>query len=277
MKYLITTLLALFLSAALLAQTYMEEPVKNDSGAVYVTKRAVLDGKPMRSFTYKYDTSRRIALWVAYPLNTGLIGHGKRADTWLPDNDVSEDKQPALYKGFRYGSHYDRGHQIPSADRLDTEANAQTFLFTNATPQLHVYNEGVWAELEKVVRSWAKRSDTLYVVTGCLPGDNTINDNGGKPVNIPSAYYKAVLRMNTDKKGVVHWSACAVILKHEDIPKPKTWKDGLAFFRNHSLSIKDLEKVTGERYFTKLKDIVGNDEYNKIIGNKPAHEQWWWK
>ena len=175
------------------AQGFMETPAKTDDGSsLYVTTYMEQDGQSLRSFTLRYDPDRRISLWVAYPLNAGLIGTGSRGDGWAPDPGLPESIQPVLYKGFRYGSGYDRGHQIPSADRLDAKANAQTFTFTNATPQLHDFNGGIWAELEKVVRTWAKRSDTLYVVTGVIPGNKTIPDNVGNDVNIPSAYYKAV-------------------------------------------------------------------------------------
>lgn len=56
--------LAFAISAA--SQTYIEEPVHAPGGGPYVTKYARLGGKQMRSFTYRYDTEKHIALWVAY-------------------------------------------------------------------------------------------------------------------------------------------------------------------------------------------------------------------
>ena len=280
--------LVLILSAVLTASLslhgqeshYIEEPAHGatQDGIHYVTTFALIgeSDAPVRSFTYKYDTSRRIALWVAYPLNASLIGTGSRGEGWAPDPAVPEDRQAILYKGFRYGSSYDTGHQIPSADRLDPDANAQTCRFTNATPQLHDFNGGIWAELEKVVRTWAKRSDTLYVVTGCIPGEETIEDNAGENVTIPSAYYKAVLRLNRDKRGTPHWSACAVLLPHE-VVEVKTWQQNLAFFKEHSLSLCELERLTGEVFYPNAASVVGKTQLLEMKNTSPADTPWWWK
>lgn len=235
-----------------------------------------LHGTDGRSFTFLYDTSMRVSLWVAYPLNASLIGEGSRGDGWHPSPYIAEGIQPALRKGFPYGSGYDRGHQIPSADRLSAADNDETFAYVNATPQLHDFNGGIWAELEKAVRTWAKRSDTLYVVTGIVPSEKTIGDNDGRPVNIPAAYYKVVLRRNTDRGGTVRWSMCSVLLFHKDTPKG-TWKENMAFFREHSLPVDDLEVITGEDFFPNLRTIVGAQEAEAMEAQSPRSNDWWWK
>ena len=263
-------------SFGLAAQGCLETPGTPSGNIVVVTKRAVLSGKPMRSFTAAYDRDSRIALWVAYPLNAGLIGEGSRGDGWHPSNLLPEKDQASLYKGFAYGSGYDRGHQIPSADRLDPEANAQTFTFINATPQEHDFNGGIWAELEKVVRTWAKRSDTLYVVTGCVPGNRTIADNVGNPVIIPDAYWKAVLRRSTDRSGKTRWSAACVLLPHRETRKG-TWQENLAFFRENSLSVARMEEILGYPLFPLLGDTVGNALARTVTQTEPIGEPWWWK
>ena len=258
------------------AQTYLEEPLHTQDGGLYVTKIGICSEYRARSFTYCYDTEKRIALWVAYPLNTALIGRGSRSETWLPDTDISIESQPVLYKGFARDSGYDRGHQIPSADRLYHLCNQQTFTFTNATPQLHDFNGGIWAELEKVVRTWAKRSDTLYVVTGVIPGNRTIDDNVGNPINIPAAYYKAVLRLSTDKKGNRHWSSASVYLEHK-VVDVGTWQENLGYFKSKSLSLAELEKITGQTFYPLLKKKVPAEEYTRIKTSDPKLTGWWWK
>lgn len=260
-------LLLLLLPLQAFSQGWPELPATKP-GLTVVTHKATLCGHNMRSFTVGYDRDLRVALWVAYPLNAALIGEGSRGEGWHPSELLPEKDQAILYKGFFYGSNYDRGHQIPSADRLDPQANDQTFTFINATPQLHDFNGGIWAELEKVVRTWAKRSDTLYVVTGIIPGEETINDNKGNPVNIPSTYWKAVLRRNTDKTGRVHWSSCAVLLPHRVFNKG-TWQENLAFFREQAVTIGNLEGLLGYRLF--------KDSENVDRQANPAREAWWWK
>ena len=275
MKRPIALLLALLpMLYAANAQEYLEVPSPKPGATLYRTTYMEQDGKSVRSFTYRYDPSGRIALWVAYPLNASLIGSGSRGEGWTPDPGLHESLQAILYKGFPRDSGYDRGHQIPSADRLDPKANAQTFRFTNATPQLHTFNGGIWVELEKRVRTWAKRSDTLYVVTGCIPGKGSINDNAGHPVNIPSAYYKAVLRRNKTRSGATEWTACAVLLEHRDYPVG-TWQQNAALFKENSITIRQLEKLTGETFFPLLGKLIPQQQINEI--KNETSSDWWWR
>ena len=260
------------------APAWLELPASADKIAlpVVTTQYMVQDGEAVRSHTYRYDPTLRISLWVAYPLNAGLIGQGSRGDGWHPYVGLEEGMQPCLYKGFKYGSGYDRGHQIPSADRLDREINYETFTFINATPQRHSFNEGVWADLEKLVRTWAKRSDTLYVVTGAVPGVETIADNDGNRMNIPKAYYKVVLRRNTDKTGRLHWSMCAVWLPHSAESHPEyTVPQRNAYLETFALSVAELERRTGETFFPHIEKVVEKETYRALKGADP--EKWFFK
>jgi len=256
---------------------WLELPASaHEAGSTVITTRATLGGEDMRSFTYRYDRVGCIALWVAYPLNRALIGTGSRGEEWTPDPALPESAQPVLYRGFRPGAQrYDRGHQIPSADRLDAAANAQTFRFTNATPQLHGFNGGIWAELEKLVRRWCYASDTLYVVTGCIPGNDYINDNIGHPVNIPGAYYKAVLRLHHWKNGAAHYQGCAFLLPHMDIPLDE--KTAVEACRPYACSLAALQEKTGEVFFPALEGIVGKGTYRDIVNEDPQGVPWWWR
>ena len=268
--------LSLATSGASFAQDWVELPEGPSSpGVVVRTARMTSSGKDMRSYTYCYDASLRISLWVAYPLNAALIGQGSRSDGWEVDPLMPRSWQPDLEKGFRYGSGYDRGHQIPSADRLDPKANRQTFRYTNATPQLHDFNGGIWAELEKRIRVWAKQSDTLYVVTGVIPGKHSIKDNAGNPVNIPDAYWKAVLRRSQSKYGGVRWSTCAVLLPHKAVTVG-TWQQNSAYFKKNALSIRQLENIIGYELFPAMKEIMGPQTAAITKNADPTENKWWW-
>lgn len=275
-RYL-TALFAILLSLTLSAQEWLELPAPHAGNRTILTTQTMRVGEYTgRSHTFLYDPALRISRWVAYPLNAGLIGEGRRGDGWHACTAVPENLQADLTKGFAYGSGYDRGHQIPSADRLEPEANESTFVFINATPQRHSFNGGIWAELEKVVRTWAKRSDTLYVVTGAVPGSESIADNAGKPVNIPIAYYKVVLRRNTDRGGKIRWSMCAVLLPHSEM-EVRTWQENLEYFRNQSLSVDLLEQYTKEDFFPGLEKIIGRDAAASLESAEPEKTAWWWK
>lgn len=68
---------------------------------------------------------------------------------------------------------------------------AQTFYFSNMTPQNYSLNQNPWAALEKMARDNWMCSDTLYVVTGAYwnPGSTFATpDIDGKQCPVPNYY-----------------------------------------------------------------------------------------
>lgn len=253
-----------------------------------------------RNYSFLWDYDNLVAPWVAYPLCKWNIGSSvKRTDYWDIDPLLPKDKQPyvgeiirydngkvkQISKGFRNGNvpltngnYIARGHQIPSADRLSSfSANSMTFYGTNMTPQIqNGFNGDIWAVLEGKVRSWANRSDTLYVVTGCVidyPDESSIRyaeDYTGKKITVPTAYYKVVLRyMKNSTVGYSGYSACAVWLDH----KVYSTKN---IDSKYSMSVKDLEKKVGMDFFVNLPAVVGEEMAAKIESEDPSKVSWWW-
>ena len=114
------------------ATGWLELPaIKDGDGLYFYWHDHVVGGKTMRSWSFDYDPVAMVSHWVAYPLNKGLIGSGSRTDEWGLDPKIPEEYQPVLYKGFKSptDTRYDRGHQLPSADRYNYDANVQTFYF----------------------------------------------------------------------------------------------------------------------------------------------------
>lgn len=235
-----------------------------------------------RNYSFIWDYDNLVAPWVAYPLcKWNMASNVKRTNAWALDPLLPESKQPVLYRGFSKGNNgwYARGHQIPSADRLTSyESNAMTFYGTNMTPQIQEgFNGDIWATLEGMVRSWANKSDTLYVVTGCVidyKDGETVKyalDNNGKKVTVPTAYYKAVLRyMKSSTVGYSGYSACAVWLDHK-VYSTKTIDS------SYSMSVDDLEEKLGIDFFVNLPAKVGEDMAARIEAEDPKDVTWWWR
>ena len=235
-----------------------------------------------RNYSFIWDYDNLVAPWVAYPLcKWNMASNVKRTNAWALDPLLPESKQPVLYRGFSKGNNgwYARGHQIPSADRLTSyESNAMTFYGTNMTPQIQEgFNGDIWATLEGMVRSWANKSDTLYVVTGCVidyKDGETVKyalDNNGKKVTVPTAYYKAVLRyMKNSTVGYSGYSACAVWLDHK-VYSTKTIDS------SYSMSVDDLEEKLGIDFFVNLPAKVGEDVAARIEAEEPKSATWWWR
>ncbi len=174
---------------------------KTNGNYIYVTHYVDLNSQNVRNFSLCLDKTKKAALWVAYPLHDCYLGGGSRTDAWGFDPLIDEEYQPNLMKSYK--GNYDRGHQMPSADRLaNNEMNKQTFYFSNMTPQLDRLNQDMWANLETKVRN-NRCSDTLYVVTGAYfgAGAGTTTDGAGNTVPIPTHYYKVLLRTKSGNTG----------------------------------------------------------------------------
>ena len=255
---------------------WLELPATNASdGMDFYHHPMTVDGVRNRNYSYYFDYDARVSVWVAYPLNSALIGgSGTRSDAWAADPLMPATDQALIaggnYKGL---SGMNRGHQIPSADRYRPLANKETFYGTNMTPQLGSFNSGVWAKLEDRVRAWAKSCDTLYVVTGCVvePHYGVASDNAGKRVIAPGAYYKAVLRYNKNSTfGHSGYNACAVYLEHNAENASRSVN------RSMAMSIRELERKTGVDFFVNLPALVGAQMAETIETEDPATLSYWW-
>ena len=255
---------------------WLELPATSASdGMDFYHHPMTVDGKKTRNYSYYYDYSARIAVWVAYPLNSVLIGGtGKRSNAWAVDPLMPVSDQAVITSGNYRGLYgMNRGHQIPSADRYRPVANKETFYGTNMTPQLGSFNSGVWAKLEDRVRAWAKACDTLYVVTGCViePRYGVASDNNGKSVVSPGAYYKAVLRYNPSGTfGHAGYNACAIYLEHNADNANRAVNSSMA------MSIRELERITGVDFFVNLPSVVGASMAETIETEDPKKLSYWW-
>lgn len=222
-----------------------------------------------RNWSFYWSSDDHLSFWVAYPLNKGLIGSGSRTNAWENYDPLVPVSEQACTPNGGFGSGYDRGHQLPSADRLWYDGNVQTFYPTNMTPQRSRFNQYLWAELESTVRTWAGKlnsaTDTLYVVTGCVVDGSTTSRQAGRNgpyVTVPTAYYKALLRY-TRSSG---YAACGIWLDHDTNASSTTYSD--------MMSISELEKKTGINFFVNLPAKVGAEKAAEIESKAPTSSLW---
>ena len=255
-------------SSALAKTGWMELPAMDDPALGYYSHSFKMGGKTYRNYTFGWSQKDLVALWVAYPLcRFYTSGNTGRTDAWAYDPLLGKDSA-APFGG--YGEELARGHQLPSADRQCCyEANAQTFYGTNMTPQLNAHNEMIWADLEGKVRGYANSSDTTYVVTGVILDDSKriTYDSDHKPITVPSAYFKAVLKYSVSSTQGT-WNAAAFYLEHRAYTGTVT--------RSHSMSIDRLEDITGLDFFVNLQTKVGKEQADKIEAVDPANVDLWW-
>lgn len=234
--------------------------IDTDDGMLYVTHTASNGSATVRNYTICYDPEYKVAYWVAYPLHKCYIGSTGRTDAWSYDPQIPVSAQVNMAKGM--GNGYDRGHQIPSADRTASQAlNVQTFYYTNMTAQVGSgMNQGVWANLESKVRSDYICSDTLYVVSGCVirtEDDPTVkwanNTNDGGQVVVPKAYFKVLLRTKAGNTGEAVNSSNATTIGF--------WYENRAYSNStpqaaDTKSVAEIEQLTGFTFFPQISDEV---------------------
>ncbi len=223
-----------------------------------ITHYEYIDSKRVRNYTMLFDASKHAALWIAYPLHKCYLGSSGRTEAWAADPEILESDQPILNKSYKDG--YTRGHQIPSGDRtINYNMNAQTFYFSNMTPQGSSFNSGIWAELEYKVRTNMMCSDTLYVVTGCHfgTGYESTYDNYNKPCPIPTHYYKVLLRTKQGNSG----KAIGECSPNELIAIG-FWMDHFGNYESSELtddycvSVEYIENITGFTFFPSVANEV---------------------
>ena len=247
---------------------WMELPSMDNPDLGYFTHSFKMDGKKYRNFSFGWSQKDRVALWVAYPLcKLYTNGSAGRTNAWALD-PLLGDLSAAPFGG--YAGDYARGHQLPSADRqCCDEANAQTFYGTNMTPQLNEHNEGIWSALESKVRNIANGSDTTYVVTGVIVSASSKKekDSYDNNVTIPDAYFKVLLRYSKSST-LGQWNAAAFYLEH------RKYSENLG--KQHSMSVDELEEMTGIDFFVNLPAKVGEAQAAKIEAAVPADVALWW-
>jgi endonuclease G len=256
---------------------WMELPAMDNPDLGYYSHSFKMGGKSYRNYSFGWSQKDRVALWVAYPLNKMYTAKNvQRTDEWAYDPLLGTDSSaPFSYYGRktptdRGNDPYARGHQIPSADRLcNREANVQTFYGTNMTPQLNAHNEKIWSDLESKVRGYANSSDTTYVVTGVMVSSSSEiqKDSYGNNVTVPDSYFKAILKYSPYST-LGTWNAAAFYLEH------RAYSGSIS--KEHSMSIDELEEMTGIDFFVNLPAKIGEDQAAKLEAADPANSSVWW-
>ena len=249
---------------------WLELPeTKSGDGLLWGWHSMTLNGKTMRNYSFYFSAAHYLSYWVAYPLNSSLMGgSGIRDKNFYFDPLLPNSMQADLT--FSYRGNYDRGHQLPARDRSASVAsNTQTFYATNMTPQRSQFNQKIWQRLEARVQSWASSinpsTDTLYVVTGCTVKGSTqsTTDCAGKKMTIPTAYYKAILRY-TRSSG---YAGCAIWLDHDTDPYRTVEERDM-------MSIAALEEKLGIDLFVNLPAKVGDAKAAEIEAKTPTVNTW---
>jgi len=216
----------------------------------------------------EYIEKHEQASWVYHIISPDIItGNEGRTNVFMNDSLVSTGsaterdyfiKETTTDGETKYdGFGYDRGHLAPSADfRWNPKALAESYYYSNISPQLANFNRGTWADVESLLRKYIYNSgNELYVVTGGILKDDlpkvsrSINN-----VTIPEYYYKVAI----DPKAM---KAIAFL-----VPNINDLKEAEAYVT----SINEVEKLTGISFFTNFagkEAVINNNDLSFFLNS----------
>lgn len=159
-------------------------------------------------YVISYNKDRRSANWVAWKLESDQIGKSGRSNNFQQDSDLENYLQQtysgkhAVESNEYQGSCYDRGHQIPSADRTDTITNNETtFYMSNMIPQTPYLNRVIWEHLEQYTRDLVQtQNKKAYIVVGPIYDHNLGNIGPNKDIPVPSKNFKIIFLLDPQQK-----------------------------------------------------------------------------
>jgi endonuclease G len=141
---------------------------------------------------------------------------------------------------------------------MSEQANEESFLMSNMSPQLPSFNGGIWKELEIWVREQAVIHGTIYVVTGPVFVNN-LGTIGKNEVTIPGYFYKALLRFEGDKAKSIGFLLPQV---------GATWN-----IKDYIVPVNNIETLTGLDFFPELSSSVENRVVVTAWGFLRAYKQ----
>jgi endonuclease G len=248
--------------------TRLEMPHRLTSNNLAV-HTVTVDGEEVMNLAIEWNDNYKHAQWVAFTFDkiTAFDANIGRTDAWASDALLPESMR--VDNSYHTSDGFDRGHLCASEDRQYLkEANQQTFLYSNMSPQMSSFNSGVWAKMEAQVQSWGQSVnsltyDEIYVAKGGTlnnllksytgtkkSGDGLYptTDASGfttKGLACPAYYYMAILA----KKGT-EYQAIAFLVPHDETIAAST------DYSQYVVTIDKLEEATGVDFFCNLPDDV---------------------
>jgi endonuclease G len=213
-------------------------------------------------FSITLSRSRRLALVAGVNIDgASSVEVDRGRDAWAYDGRLPSDAQ--LGEELYADNLLDRGHlvrrQDPNWGQDAHTANADTFHFTNCSPQMAAFNQKTWLELEDYIldntRRWKARAT---VFTGPLLREDDPTYRG---VQIPTAFWKVVAFLGDDGKP----SASAYMIdQRRELGKLELLFGALKTYRH---SVDQIETLTGVR-FGDLADYDGFSNEERLTGTR---------
>jgi endonuclease G len=204
-----------------------------------------------RDYLIDYDGDLLLPLWVAYRLDSKKLGKVDRVNCFRVDLRLK--KESASAPSDYSEPIFDQGHMAPNGDMsLSMNSVVNSFIMSNMAPQYCQFNRGVWQILESLIRHWAEKRETLYVMSGSILDRNgdaardadddakRMKSNNGKTrVAVPTSFYKVIIWEDEVQK----LKSISFLLPHDQTDL--NGDEALAYLEGHISKIAPIEKLAG--------------------------------
>lgn len=253
----------------------LEMPALNADN-YFLSHYVTFNNEKVVNYSLEWNNSKKHAQWVAFEFNKDNCAKNvQRSKDFVADPDLPESMR--VDNTYHTSDGFDRGHLCASDDRVySADANAQTFYFSNMSPQFNEFNAGFWQALEAEVQTWGRLTssgtyDKIYVAKGGTldrllvnyVGSNKGQDNvipktdaSGltvKGLPCPAYYFMAVLAQKGDT-----YRAIGFIAPHSQTLTPLAGGENftVADLKKYAVSVDELESQTGIDFFCNLPDAI---------------------
>ena len=231
------------------------------SDALKPKPEPTIDVLAYEHFSVQLNPDRKLAFWTAVNIDGSKprrLGD-RAADVWWFDEREDDLKPYQTGNKFYTGSGFQRGHLVrrldPAWGDSDTEAargEADSFHWTNCSPQIPALNTQWWAKVENHVLDTADAAnERITVFSGCV---FTSKDPTYRSLKIPLAFWKVVAWTVGKSKPslrslafvVKQDEAVAKLLKLKGVqPLAVDLADVPSAIQGYQTTVAALEKMTG--------------------------------
>lgn len=223
-----------------------------------------------------YDPSIRMPLWTSEILDISMLEHlaiGEKLTDYIDSQELPSKlkltKQDFVDPYYIPGQMASPENMFVSVRNLTEEekqeklkyAMEESYTFTNTVPMVAVnLKNNIWLELELQIKKWLIEKKLLYVVTGPLFLNGEAKGvMGPNEIPIPTHFYKIVVYPH-------NYGSVSYIIPNKEIytrntvqivNKDKTHyctnnQGGFCTLNDFTVSMKELERVSGMTFFSKL-------------------------
>jgi endonuclease G len=221
---------------------------------------------PYTHFSIVMSGTRRFPIFTAENLDGELKISLKRKDRWGYDPRIPKKAQVG-HQEFYGPQPFDKGHMVrrenPGWGATREEAmlgEDDTFVYTNAIPQMPQLNQKTWLSLENYVLENARTEGfKVCVFTGPVFRDD---DPSYSDVQVPTDFWKVVVAIDADTQGLL---SSAYLLSQEGFMPLEGFRYGP--FKTYQVPLSRVEELADVRFPAAVQsaDVFSGKEISEMV------------